>query len=106
MEIHISIEIPLPLICVGSVLVFLFFFLFFLLRQGRLPAEICFRYTVIFPGPVQETVSEASFDPGTAASFVWRIQLPKPPEPPHPQTEPPHLDFYPSLNYVYSTQFY
>jgi hypothetical protein len=49
-----------------------FFKIVFYSSRDASPSEILiFNDTVIFPGPVQETVRGAGFEPGTAASSVW-----------------------------------
>jgi hypothetical protein len=49
------------------------FFFFLLFTQAETPHMLRFViwYTVIFPGPVQETVGGAGCEPRTAASSVW-----------------------------------
>jgi hypothetical protein len=47
----------------------IFIFIFFYSGGDASHPEVCFilQYTEIFPGPIQETLSEAGFELGTAA---------------------------------------
>jgi hypothetical protein len=51
----------------------IFFYIAFYSSRDASHADIVLLYTVIFHGPVQETVGGAGFEPGTAASGVAQL---------------------------------